>query len=94
MLFNNCAKNYTKELFMPETNGIISDSIVQNWTRQALECYKLNSDCTKCPITKAGYSFKCQMMHIVEILLRTQGLPDEKAIMNSREPQFADNNVA
>lgn len=71
-----------KEHFVCQTNGIISDSIVQNWTQQALECYKINCCCDICPITKAGYSFKCQMKHIVNILLKTQGLPDEKAIMN------------
>lgn len=72
-----------KEYFVCQTNGIVSDSIVQNWTRQALDCYKINSNCDICPITKAGYSFKCQMKKIVNILLKTQGLPDEKEILGS-----------
>ena len=68
--------------FECQTNGVISDSIVQNWTMQALECYKLNSRCDLCPITKAKYSFKCQMKRIVDILLTTQGLPDETLLVS------------
>ena len=73
--------SFKEEHFVCQTNGIISDSIVQNWTIQALECYKLNSRCDLCPITKAKYSFKCQMKHIVDILLKTKGLPNEKEIL-------------
>lgn len=83
--------NFKCEYFECETNGIISDSIVQNWTRQALDCYKINSDCTNCPITKAGYSFKCQMKHIVAILLKTRGLPDEKAIISEARTNQSNN---
>lgn len=75
--------NFKEEHFVCQTNGIISDSIVQNWTIQALECYKLNSRCDICPITKARYSFKCQMKHIVDILLETKGLPNEKEILGT-----------
>ena len=81
MLYNYGAA-FEDEHFECQTNGVISDSIVQNWTYQALECYKLKSNCDACPITKAKYSFKCQMKHIVEILLKTQGLPNETAIAN------------
>lgn len=81
ILFHNYDVIYEDdEHFECQTNGVISDSIVQNWTLQALECYKLNSRCDLCPITKARYSFKCQMKRIVEILLKTQGLPDEAAL--------------
>ncbi len=77
--------------FECQTNGVISDSIVQNWTLQALSCYKINSNCAVCPIKKAGYSFKCQMKRIVDILLKTQGLPDEKAIIaQSKKTQTSD----
>ena len=76
--YKNCHK---EETFECQTNGVISDSIVQNWTLQALECYKLKCNCEICPITKAKYSFKCQMKHIVEILLRTKGLPNEREIL-------------
>ena len=82
-LLTNFGQNFKEEYFECQTNGIISDSIVQNWTLQALECYKLNSKCTDCPITKANYSFKCQMKHIVEILLKTKGLPNEKEILGA-----------
>lgn len=78
-------QSFKEEHFVCQTNGIISDSIVQNWTIQALECYKLNSKCAKCPITHANYSFKCQMKHIVDILLKTKGLPNEKEILGTTE---------
>ena len=29
------------DLFIPQNNGQLSDSIIQNWTEQAIECYKL-----------------------------------------------------
>jgi hypothetical protein len=82
-LFKSYGNNLDAEHFVCQTNGVISDSIVQNWTQQALDCYKIGSNCAACPITKANYSFKCQMKHIVDILLETQGLPDETSILNS-----------
>lgn len=84
-MFNSYGYSSDYEQFECQTNGIISDSIVQNWTRQALDCYKIKSNCSKCPITKAKYSFKCQMKHIVDILLRTQGVPNEAEIINQTE---------
>ena len=79
--------SFKEEHFVCQTNGIISDSIVQNWTLQALECYKLESKCENCPIKKARYSFQCQMKYVVEILLRTKGLPNEKEILgNAQQP--------
>ncbi len=86
----NYGKAISKEYFVCQTNGVISDSIVQNWTPQALECYKINCRCEICPITKAGYSFKCQMKNIVDILLKTQGLPDEQTILNNTSEQKED----
>ena len=82
-MIKSYGQTFKEEYFECQTNGIISDSIVQNWTLQALECYKLNSICANCPITKAKYSFKCQMKHIVEILLKTKGLPNEKEILGA-----------
>ena len=84
-MHKNYGHSFEEEYFVCQTNGIISDSIVQNWTLQALECYKLNSRCELCPITKARYSFKCQMKHIVDILLETKGLPNEKEILGVDE---------
>lgn len=81
-MFKSYNGAFDDEPFECQTNGVVSDSIVQNWTLQALECYKLKSDCNLCPIAKAGYSFKCQMKRIVEILLKTQGLPNEAIIRN------------
>ena len=80
-MFKGYGHKFSDEKFECQTQGIISDSIVQNWTLQALTCYKLHSNCELCSITKAKYSFKCQMRRIVDILLKTQGLPDEKAIL-------------
>ena len=76
-LFNN--SNY--EYFECKTNGLISDSIVQNWTPSALDCYKINCECALCPIAHRHYSFKCKMKEIVKILLQTKGLPDEQSIL-------------
>jgi len=84
-------KEYIKDedFFEAQTNGVISNSIVQNWTIQALECYKLNHNCKNCSITKGGYSFKCKMKSVVEILLKKLGKPDEKALLaqNSENQQ-------
>ena len=86
------ANSIKKENYICQTNGSVSDSITQNWTLSALECYKLKSNCEQCSIAKANYSFKCQMKKIVEVLLKTRGLPNEKAIMNSLDTDK--NNVA
>ena len=94
ILFHNYGASFSDEHFECQTNGVISDSIVQNWTQQALECYKINSDCQNCPITKAKYSFKCQMKHIVDILLTTQGLPNEAEILGKEEAPIKKDIVA
>lgn len=72
------------EIFLPQTNGEISDSIVQNWTLQAYECYSLNCNCKKCSINKAHYSFVCQMPRIIQALLKKQGEPDLKVIQEAQ----------
>ena len=64
-----------QERFEPNTDGKLSSSIVQSWTQQAITCYKLNCDCTKCEISQLGFSFVCQMKSVVEELLK-QGTPD------------------
>ena len=61
---------YVDEEFEPQNNGEISDSITQNWTEQALECYQLGCDCSRCSISKGKYSFVCQMPKVVKILLK------------------------
>lgn len=60
-------------------NGGMSDSITQNWTEQALECYKLNRNCSNCSVSKGGYSFACQMPRVLDILIKTLGNPVPKA---------------
>ncbi|HCB11324.1 MAG TPA: hypothetical protein DEO94_04135 [Cyanobacteria bacterium UBA11991] len=59
-------------------NEEISESITQNWTTQALECYYLNGNCKNCSITKGHYSFICQMPRVIDTLLKTIGAPDEE----------------
>ncbi len=61
--------------FYPQNNGEISDSITQNWTEQAIECYKLGCDCSRCSISKGNYSFVCQMPKVIDALMKTTGKP-------------------
>ena len=61
--------------YIPENNGEISESITQNWTEQALECYKLGCDCSQCSIAKGNYSFVCQMPKVLDILIKICGRP-------------------
>lgn len=63
------------DLYVPQTNGEISESIMQNWTQQAIECYEISSDCKKCSLANGHYSFVCQMPKIVKALLKTYGEP-------------------
>lgn len=65
------------ELYAP-FNEEISNSITQNWTEQALECYYLNCDCQKCSISKDNYSFICQMPKVIDTLLETVGEPEKE----------------
>ena len=64
-----------QDVFYPQTNGALSDSITQNWTEQALECYNLNRNCRNCSISKGNYSFVCQMPKVVEVLKELYGEP-------------------
>lgn len=57
-------------------NDKLSVSIIKSWTPQAISCYKLNCDCTKCEISQLGFSFVCQMKNVVEELLK-RGEPEE-----------------
>lgn len=74
-------KDIKEEEFYPQNNGEISESITQNWTEQALECYHLGCDCSKCSITKGHYSFVCQMPKIVNILVDVVGKPKLSPIL-------------
>ena len=66
---------YQDEFYSPGTEEI-SDSITQNWTPQALECYHINCDCKKCSLSGGNYSFICQMPRVIETLINTVGVPD------------------
>ena len=70
------ASHNTYEIFSPQTSGELSDSIVQNWTLQAIECYELKQKCENCSILKGNYSFVCQMPRVVDALLREYGAPE------------------
>lgn len=65
------------ELYLPE-NDEMSESITQNWTEQALECYSINCNCKKCSLANGHYSFICQMPKVIDTLLETIGEPIEK----------------
>lgn len=56
--------------------AVISDSITKNWTEQAIECYRLNGNCSECSIARAHYSFACQMPKVIEILKAVAGEPE------------------
>jgi len=71
--------DFTEDEFYPQNNGEISDSITQNWTEQALECYKLNCDCASCSVAKGNYSFVCQMPKVIDALMKSCGRPGQKA---------------
>lgn len=68
------------DIFVPQTNGTISDSLLQNWTTQALECYQINCDCSKCSINKKYYSFVCQMPKVIKNLIDNKIKPDIELI--------------
>ena len=61
--------------FYPQTNGEISESICCSWTEQAMECYSINCDCSRCSLRNGGYSFKCQMPKVIAILMKVLGKP-------------------
>lgn len=67
-----CISDY----YIPQTNGEVSPSIMQNWTQQAIECYVINSDCARCSLSQGNYSFVCQMPKIIKALLKTYGPPE------------------
>ena len=74
-----------EDVFYPQNNGDISSSITQSWTEQAIECYSIKCDCSQCSLKNGHYSFKCQMKHIVEILLKTRGIPNDAEILNVQD---------
>lgn len=78
-------KKNLPEIFLPQTNGEISDSIVQNWTLQAYECYNVGCNCKECSVGRTQHSFICQMPKIIKALLKKQGKPDLKQIMRPEE---------
>lgn len=67
-----CVKS---EVYCSQNNGVISNSITQAWTEQALECYELNCVCEKCSVSKGNYSFVCQMPKVINQLLKYYGKP-------------------
>lgn len=75
MAVNATKPDFAEKEFYPQNNGEISDSITQNWTEQALECYRLNCDCSQCSISKGQYSFVCQMPKVLDILINIIGKP-------------------
>lgn len=62
-------------MFYLQNDGEISDSITKSWTQQALECYSINCDCSKCSLKNGHYSFVCQMPRVINILVNSLGKP-------------------
>ena len=54
----------------------LAGSITENWTQQALKCYSIKCDCSKCSLRNGGYSFKCQMPRVIDILINVAGTPN------------------
>ena len=73
---NFIVKTKINQLYTPQTNGDVSPSIMQNWTKQAIECYEINSNCELCSLKNGNYSFVCQMPKIVNALVKTYGPPE------------------
>lgn len=76
MALNAVRYDDLEEEFYPQNKGEISGSITQNWTEQALECYKLGCDCSRCSISKGNYSFVCQMPKVIDLLITMSGKPE------------------
>ncbi len=68
-------RDYIDTEFQPGTNGEISNSITKSWTEQALECYSIGCDCSKCSLKNGRYSFVCQMPKVIDILIKAVGEP-------------------
>jgi hypothetical protein len=60
----------------PEERELVSASISQTWTDQAMRCYMTGAHCTNCDIPQGNYSFACQMDKVVPVLLDSLGQPD------------------
>lgn len=67
--------NENVDMYLPG-NEEMSDSITQNWTEQALECYSIQCDCKRCSLRNGHYSFICQMPKVIDVLLQTVGEPE------------------
>ena len=67
------------EIFPTDNENELSTSITQSWTEQALECYSIDCDCTKCSLKNGNYSFKCQMPRVIEMLIKLIGKPTKDA---------------
>ena len=59
-----------------EERELVSASISQTWTDQAMKCYMCAADCANCDIHKGQYSFVCKMAKVVPVLLESLGQPD------------------
>lgn len=71
-----CTNKYAgSEIYCAQNQGLISNSITQSWTEQALECYELNCVCERCSVSKGNYSFVCQMPKVIKQLLKVAGKP-------------------
>ena len=70
----NSIINENVDMYSP-CNDEMSDSIIQNWTEQALECFSINCDCKRCSLRNGHYSFICQMPKVIDALINLNGKP-------------------
>ena len=59
-------------------NVSCSETLAQNWTQSAIDCYQLGCRCSKCNLYKLYFKnsvFKCKMKEVVIELVRQAGPP-------------------
>ena len=59
-------------------NVSCSETVAQNWTQTAIDCYMLGCICSKCNIYKIYFlesGFRCRMKDCVIELVRRLGIP-------------------
>ena len=60
-------------------NVSCSETLAQNWTPTAIDCYQLGCRCSKCNLYKLYFKnsiFKCKMKEVVIELVRQLGPPN------------------
>lgn len=67
-----------REILMYRYNVSCHETISNNWTPTAIECYTLGCNCAKCNLYKIYFTdsnYKCRMKYTVIELVRKLGVP-------------------